>query len=333
MSGAVVGRRWLAAGAVLALASLLPLVASDYLLTIATLALYLGFQATAWNIGSGYAGLLSFGHHGFAGVGAYLSVFLLMSYGVSPWLGMFLGGGLSALLGVSLAWISTRYRMREVYFVLATFALATVLRGIVNNLPFVGSSEGLLLPVRNDPWHFLFVTRPPYYYVILVLTACALYISWWISSGALGLRLAAMREDLEAAEAMGIDSSRISILAMGTSTFVAGVGGAFYAQYIYFVRPDVIFDMALAINVLVAGIFGGLATVFGPLVGALALTVIQELSHLMPISASQRLAAVSRMMYGVVFVMIILFLPKGIISLRRPRWWRGRQRPGAPGRA
>jgi branched-chain amino acid transport system permease protein len=290
---------------------------SPYGLEILISVMLIGYLGTAWNILGGYAGQFSFGHAAYFGIGAYTSTLVFLRWGVSPWLGMLAGGVLAAAFGLGAGYLSFRYGLRGPYFSLVTLAFAEMLRVIAVNTKAVGSSLGLVIPTREPaPGSFVFASKLPYYYVILALVLGAVWITRRIARSKLGYSLSAIRENEDAAEASGVDPLRVKLSAMAVSSFLTALGGTFYAQYFAYIDPTITFGPSVSIQALLPAIVGGAGTVLGPLIGAFVLTPVSELSR----AAVRGRAGVDVMLYGLVLILVISFLPQGIMGwVRRAR--------------
>jgi branched-chain amino acid transport system permease protein len=303
----------LAAVVLLAAPPLLP----KYLLEVLISILFFAYVGLAWNILGGYAGQFSFGHAAFFGIGAYTSTLLFLRAGVSPWLGMLVGGLLAAGFGLFEGYLSFRYGLRGPYFSLVTLAFAEMLRVVAVNLKAVGASIGLVIPSgATSPALFVFAGKLPYYYVILVLTALALWITHRLARSRLGYALVAVRENEDAAEAAGVDALGNKLAAMALSSFLTALGGTFYAQYFAYIDPTITFGPAISIQGLLPAIVGGAGTVLGPLLGSFVLTPVSELTR----AVLRGRAGADIMLYGLVLILVISFLPQGLVG-----WFRARR--------
>jgi branched-chain amino acid transport system permease protein len=309
-------RAWgLAAGALGLLVAVPPLL-PPYPLEVLIAILFSAYLGASWNVLGGYAGQFSFGHAAFFGLGAYTSTLLLLQAGVSPWIGMWVGAILATLFGLFEGYLSFSYGLRGPYFSLVTLAFAEMLRVIAVNWKAVGSSLGLVLPSRGSAPHlFLFAGKLPYYYVILAMTVVALAVTWRIERSKLGYAFVAVRENEDAAEAAGIDSRGFKLRAMAVSSFLTALGGTFYAQYFAYIDPSITFGPAVSIQGLLQAIVGGAGTVLGPLLGAFVLAPISELSR----AALRGRAGADLMLYGLILMLVISFLPHGIMGWVRRR--------------
>jgi branched-chain amino acid transport system permease protein len=306
-----------------ALAALLlvPPLLPRYWLEVLISILFVAYLGAAWNVLGGYAGQFSFGHAAFFGIGAYTSTMLFLRVGLSPWLGMVAGGGLAMAFGLFAGYLSFRYGLRGPYFSLVTLAFAEMLRVVAVNWKFVGSSLGLVVPTRSAPALFLFGEKLPYYYVILAMALAALLVTRWIERSKLGYQLVAVRENEDAAEAAGVDALGTKLRAMAVSSFMTALGGTFYAQYFSYIDPTITFGPSVSIQALLPAIVGGSGTVLGPFLGAFVLTPISELSR----AVLRGRPGVDVMLYGLILILVISFLPNGLMG-----WARSRRRRGAP---
>ena len=307
----------LAAVALVVAPPLLPKYPLEILISI----LFFAYLGLAWNILGGYAGQFSFGHAAFFGIGAYTSTLLLLRAGVSPWLGMLAGGVFAAAFGLFQGYLSFRYGLRGPYFSLVTLAFAEMLRVVSVNAKVVGASLGLVVPTGTPaPLLFVFAGKLPYYYVVLAMTVLAVLINGSIARGRLGYALIAVRENEDAAEAAGVNALGSKLAAMALSSFLTALGGTFYAQYFAYIDPTITFGPSVSIQGLLQAIVGGAGTVLGPIIGAFVLTPVSELSR----AAIRGRAGVDVMLYGLVLILVISFLPQGIMGwVRRPRRARG----------
>ena len=292
---------------------LLPLVAGEYLLHMIVLVLLYAYLATAWNILGGYAGQHSLGHGVFLGIGAYVSTFLFIQWGITPWLGMWAGGAVSALVGWFIGYVCFRYGLKGPYFALVTIALAEAFVYLTSNVDAIGGAKGLEVTwLGHRPDMMEFDGKAGYYYIILVMAILGVIVTRWLYRRRSGYQWIAVRENEDAAEALGVDTLRAKIEATVLSALMTAIGGTFYAQYFTYIGPRSVFGEGPSIQILLFAIIGGLGTVWGPLVGALVLVPIAELARA---KLGGSFGGAHLMLYGTVMVLVMLFMPKGIIGL------------------
>jgi branched-chain amino acid transport system permease protein len=285
---------------------------SDYLLQVMVLAAVFAAMGTAWAIAGGLSGLLLLGYISFFGIGAYLDGLLFTKLGVNPWLCMVL----AFVAGAALAWLVSRVTLRfglgEDYFAMFTVALSQVLKYILLNWDYAGGATGIYLTVvQNDFWSLSFVDRRPYLYIALGLLVMVILVNWSIQRSRLGYYLAAVRENDQAAEALGIDSSKVKTRAMMISGGLAGSIGAFYTQFATFIDPKQVFNLATNFEMLLGPVLGGRLSIIGPVIGASFLKPMQDfLRGWMGGEAD----ALYLILYGAVLAIGILLLPKGAAS-------------------
>jgi branched-chain amino acid transport system permease protein len=301
----------LAGVALLAVPPFLP----KYFLEVLISILFFAYLGLAWNLLGGYAGQFSFGHAAFFGIGAYTSTLLLLRAGLSPWLGMLAGGLLATGFGLFEGYLSFRYGLRGPYFSLVTLAFAEMLRVVTVNLKVMGASLGLVVPSHANALLFVFADKLPYYYVIFVMTAGALAITYLVAGSRLGYCLVAVRENEDAAEAAGVDARGAKLRAMAISAFLTALGGTFYAQYFAYIDPTITFGAAISIGGLLPAIVGGAGTVLGPVLGSFVLTPISEITR----AVLRGRAGADIMLYGLVLILVISFLPQGLMGWLRAR--------------
>ncbi len=298
----------LAALALLVLLAL-PAVLSSYALTIFILILFYGFLGQAWNIVGGYAGQLSAGHAAFVGIGAYAAAMLSTEWGLTPWLGMFVGAALSTVLGAIVGYLGFRFGLRGFYFVLLTVAFAEVCRILVSNIDALGGALGLYITFTGNPRQFQFQDQRAYYYIALALMLAATGVAALIERRRFGIYLTAIREDESACEALGVDTFKYKMLAMLVSSFLTGLGGTFYAFYLFSLQPNTVFGIPLSVEIIIRPIIGGAGTLLGPILGSFILTPLGELSR--QYFGHSGLHGAHLIVYGVLLVSVVLFLPQG----------------------
>ena len=300
--------RWTIAASLVALVAL-PVVLSPYVLTLFILIFFYAFLGQAWNIVGGYAGQLSAGHAAFVGIGGYTAAMLSTELGLTPWIGMFLGGALAAVLGAIVGYLGFRFGLRGFYFVLLTVAFAEICRIGVSNIDALGGPLGLYITFTGDPRQFQFQDGRVYYYIALALMLVATLTAWAIERRRFGVYLAAIREDEVAAEALGVNAFKYKMLAMIVSSFLTGLGGTFYAFYLFSLQPNTLFGIPLSVEIIIRPIVGGAGTLLGPIVGSFILTPLAEISR--RYLGQGGLHGAHLIAYGVLLIAVVLFLPEG----------------------
>jgi len=285
---------------------------NDYFLHVLIMMFLYSYLGTSWNILGGYTGQFSFGHTAYFGIGAYVSTILLFNWKISPWIGMICGAFLGLIFGLFIGFLCFRYGLRGPYFALATLAFAEMLRIGALNLEITGKAMGILIPLEGDSfWLFQFTNKLPYYYIILCMATGIVLINYIISNAKLGDCFEAIREDPDSAMALGIDTFKYKMIAIALSSFFTTMGGTFYAQYMFYIDPEICFGVHNSIEIFLRPILGGLGTVMGPTLGAFLLAPISEITRNFLGSYS----GVYLMIYGILFIMVIIFFPRGIVGL------------------
>jgi branched-chain amino acid transport system permease protein len=305
------GLRW---GVLLVLAGILlvyPLVERNafYIHLLVMIFFYI-FLGLGWNVVGGFAGQLSLGHTVFYGIGAYTSTLLFINLGVSPWLGMFVGGILATLTSVVIG--VPCFRLHGPFFAMSTLALGEVFRILATYWrDLTQGAMGISIPVKFGWRNFIFEEKAVYYYVILAFTVVALGVSYWIHRSRFGSNLVALREDEEAAESLGINVPRNKLWAIMISAFLTALGGTFSAQYVLFIDPDAEFSVGLSLLMAILPILGGVGTVWGPVIGAAVLVPLQEGLRAW---LGSSLHGLHLFIYGGLLILVVTFLPRGILE-------------------
>jgi branched-chain amino acid transport system permease protein len=308
-------RRILAAVVIGTLLAVPYVTANPFYQHLLIMVLFWTLLGAAWNLLGGFAGQVSFGHATFLGVGAYTAMLLYLKLGWSPWLGLVFGGLAGALVALPIGLIC--FRLRGPYFSLATLAVAEIVRLVALNWETLTAGPmGLLittLPALN--WFGRPVnweSKLPFYYVALVLALLAMGITWFVSRSRLGAYLLAIREDMDSAEAAGIDTTRTKVIALAISAFIAGLAGGFYGLYFRYIDPDAVFSISMSVEMVFIAVVGGIATTAGPIVGAVFLVTIAELFR-------ERFQVGHLIFYGLLMMIVIRYMPEGIWGRLR-RW-------------
>jgi branched-chain amino acid transport system permease protein len=295
---------------------LLPLfIESRFWLGFWTTTLFFALLGQSWNILGGYGGQVSFGHAVFFGTGAYVSAVLQVRFGLDAWTSGAIAVAAGALVGAFIGALSFRYGLRGSYFALVTLAFAEVFRVLVNAWDFTGSGFGMLVPMKPGAANLQFADRTWFYYAILLLGIVTYVITWRVERSRFGAYLLAIRENEDAARALGINAFRIKLAAITLSGAMAAVAGVFYIQYYLFVDSHVGYGPAMSVNALLGPLIGGAGTVLGPLIGAVALGSLAELTSLW----LGKQPGVNLLAFGVLLLVILRFLPNGLMGLLRGR--------------
>jgi branched-chain amino acid transport system permease protein len=297
---------------VLALLALVPvLTTSNVVLNFLVAVLLIALVGQGWNLLGGYGGQYSFGHAAFFGTGAYATAILQMRYGVNAWIGFAFAIAAGALVGAVIGALSFRSGLRGSYFALVTLAFAEVLRIIASVAPITGAGVGTLIKLDLRPEAFQFQSRVPFYFIALALVAASMVIVRLIEDSRFGAYLVAVRENEDAAKALGVDVNRVKLAAMTVSAAITAAGGGFYAQYYLFIDSGIAYGPWISVEALLAPIIGGVGTVFGPLLGALVVKSLGEAAKLLTGDAP----GLDLVIYGGVLVLVVAFAPRGIAGL------------------
>ena len=288
------------------------LTSANTVLNFVATALIVALAAQGWNILGGLAGQLSFGHAAFYGTGAYITAVLQVRWGVNAWLGALAGVAAGAALGTAIGAMVFRAGLRGSYFALVTLAFAEVLRIAANAAPITGGAAGLLVRLDPAPANFQFVSRAAFLEVALACVAAVLLLTLWIGRTRFGARLAAVRENEEAARALGIDPFRAKLQAMALSAGITAAAGVLYVQYYLYIDADLVFGTGVSVAALLAPVVGGVGTVLGPVLGGLALQGLGQATRL----AAGPVPGVDQVVFGVFLVAAIAFMPGGLANPR-----------------
>jgi len=297
---------------VLAVLATVPLLtASNVVLNFLTLALLIALVGQGWNVLGGYGGQYSFGHAAFFGTGAYVTAILQTRYGVNAWVGFAAGVAAGAAVGAVIGALTFRSGLKGSYFALVTLAFAEVFRILASVAPVTGAGVGILVKLDLRPEAFQFQSRAPFYWILLALVGVSLVIVRLIEHSRFGAWLVAVRENEDAAQALGVDATRVKLLAITVSAAMTAAGGAFYVQYFLFIDSGIAYGPWISIEALLAPIVGGIGTVFGPLLGALVVRTLGELTKL----AIGDAPGLDLVIFGGVLILVVAFAPRGIAGL------------------
>ncbi len=326
--------RHLVAVAVLALVLVpLPLVLPAAQQSVAVRVLVFAILAIGWNVMSGFGGMFSFGHAAYFGLGAYVSVWLLVERGISPWIGMLVGMVVAAAFAALIGFLALRYRLKGAYFALATFAFAEMLRLIAINSDLVNRAVGYNVPLRPESsWAFMQFEpgSANYFWIALALTVAALVVTILFLRSRQGRFTVAVRDDEDAAAALGIPVMRTKLITIALSGAITSVAGTFYVQYYFFVDPDVAFGNSVSIQAILPAVIGGVATIWGPVIGAAVLGPLNDVTATVlrnpppALDFLQGRAGLDVVLYALLLILIVLLLPQGVYGAIRDRFQRRR---------
>ncbi|MCZ0963603.1 branched-chain amino acid ABC transporter permease [Paracoccus benzoatiresistens] len=274
-------------------------------------ALIVAVVALAWNITGGFGGMASFGHAAMYGTGAYASAILQVQYGINPWIAFGAGIVAGAAMGAFIGALAFRYGLKGSYFALVTLAFAEVLRICASSFAITGGGSGLQLRLEPGLSTLQFNDRSVVYTILLVIVALVMALTAWLKYSRFGAYLIAVRENEDAARALGIDTYRIKVKAMAISGAFAGLAGVLYLQVWLFIDSAVVYGSAISIEALIGPIIGGAGTVWGPLIGTLGLHLLGEgAKHLL-----HNAPGLNFVLYAVVLICALRFLPQGLMGL------------------
>jgi len=297
--------------------ALVPLaVSSGFALNFVIMVLYAALLGQAWNILAGFGGQFSFGHAAFFGTGAYVAAVLQIRFGWNAWLALSAAVALGAAVGAFVGTLSFRYGLRGSYFALVTLAFAEVFRILANTFEFTGAGVGLMIPLANSAEKMQFATPGGFLHLILSFTLLSFFATWWLKYSRFGAWLQAVRDNEDSAAALGVNVFRVKLGAITISAALSACGGVFYVQYFHYIDPHIAYGPAVSVEALLAPIVGGLGTLFGPLLGAAMLHLLGELTRYLTGDAP----GVNQIVYGIVLVLMITYMPRGIIgAITAPR--------------
>jgi branched-chain amino acid transport system permease protein len=289
-------------GLVVLVLGMAPGILSAFLVQFLINLFMLAALAESWNIIGGFTGYASFGNVAFFGIGAYATG-VLLTVAAIPFAFALPAGALLAMVFAALVGLPI-LRLKGHYFAIATLGVAETMREIVYNLKVTGGGSGLTMPITKSAL--------PFFYLMLGILLLATLVNWWLSASRFGYGLIAIREDEDAAAAMGINTVVYKTIAFAMSGGLAGLIGGVFAYWITFIDPDAVFKVITTIQMIIMAVFGGMGTVVGPLLGALVLTSISEL-------LSTQLVSLAELFNGLIVILVVLFMPKGLAEVIRKR--------------
>lgn len=264
--------------------------------------------ATSWNLYSGYCNRLSIGHAAFLGIGAYTSTLLYLNFGISPWIGMLAGGVISAVAALILG--GTTLRLKGTFFVLSTIAFGEILKVMtITSKDITAGALGLMIPFQPGFANMIWMGKIPYAVLTWLYMLIVLFISVRLEKSKLGYSMIALGENQEAAENLGVNSTKTMLIAFVMSAVLTSFGGTIFAQYVMFIEPTSVMGMSNSVNFILLAIAGGLGTAFGPMIGSFILTPVSNLLR-------GYLAGINGLhgfILGMVLIIILLYRPDGIL--------------------
>jgi branched-chain amino acid transport system permease protein len=284
---------------------------SGVVLNFTMMALYGCLMAQSWNLLGGYGGQFSFGHALFFGTGAYAQAIAQIQGHLNPWLALPLAIAAAAVVGLIVGALCFRYGLKGSYFALVTLAFAEVFRIVALSVPFTGAGVGLMVPLREGAANMQFADRRGFVWIALALVVLALLATSALRHSRFGAWLQAVRDNEDAARAVGVNPFRVKLGAIALSGALMGAAGALYVQVFQYLDPGLAYGPATSIEALVAAIVGGLGTLWGPVLGALALNLLAEGTR----SLFGALPGINMVIYGAVLVAIVMFAPRGLLGL------------------
>ena len=302
---------------------------SGVMMTFLMTALYGCLMAQAWNLLGGYGGQFSFGHALFFGTGAYVQAIAQLQGGLNPWLALPLAVLAAALVGLMVGALSFRYGLRGSYFALVTLAFAEVFRILALSVPFTGAGVGLMVPLKPGAANMQFPDRLGFVWLALGMVVLGLLVTAWLRHSRFGAWLQAVRDNEDAARAIGVDPFRVKLGAICWSGAFMGAAGALYVQVFQYIDPAIAYGPHTSVEALVAAIVGGLGTLWGPVVGALVLHLLADFTR----SLFGELPGINMIIYGAVLIVIVMFAPRGVLGLGQSVWrlWSPRAEPPPKG--
>lgn len=286
--------------------------------------LFYAVLGQSWNILAGYGGQFSFGHAAYFGSGAYMAAIAQLSLGLNAWLAFGLAGFAAMAVGLVTGFLSFRFNLRGAYFALITLAFAELLRILASTLSVTGGGVGLLIDLDRRFANFQFADPAGYYFVALALLGLALGTTAWIERSRFGSELVAVREDEEAAEALGISAFAVKMKAIAVSSALGGLAGGFYMQYFLYIDPTIAFGPAVSVQALFTALVGGAGTLLGPVLGAVLLESVNESVHLLAGDAP----GLDLIVFGGLLIVFVRFAPNGVAGVlaHLARQWRSAER-------
>ncbi len=300
---------------VFAAVAALPYFISDvYLQNVLILTLMYAAVSQSWNILGGYCGQISLGHALYFGIGAYAASVLFVKYGISPWLGMVVGGGLAAALALALGYPC--FRLKGHYYSIATIVIAEIGLLLAHNWDYIGGALGMQWPFNPDSWATLQFARDkiPYFYFALGLFIVTWLVTYLIEEFRWGYWWRAVKDNPEAAQSLGVTVFESKMAAAAISAFFTAIAGAFYAAFVSYIDPESVMSFRFSLLFALPAVLGGIGTLWGPVVGAAVLIPVTEITRSYAGGSGSGLDLI---IYGALIMLIALLKPEGILSIFR----------------
>ena len=277
-----------------------------------TVLLYM-YWASAWNIMGGYTGLFSLGNGIYIGLGAYITACLFTYGGITPYIGIPIAGILTGLFSIAIAFPT--FRLQSVFYSLATSAILKAMQiAFMNFKTFfglhIGGSDGFKIRPGNDPINMQFVSKFPYYYIILGLLVIVLLVSYYLSVTKSGYYFRAISANAGAASSLGVNVFSMKVKAQFISAFFTAVGGGFYCMFINYISPASLFGGSMSINIMMMAVVGGANTLWGPVLGA---GIMYTINRMITMNAPSSLNGVADLIFGIILMLCVFFMPNGIL--------------------
>jgi branched-chain amino acid transport system permease protein len=299
-----------------AVLALLPVFArnNNYLIHIFVMILMFAYFSTSWNILGGFTGHFALGNGTYVGIGGYVTVLLFKENMISPWMGFFIGGLIAGIISLILSYPC--FKLKGSYYTLSTLAFLYVINIFVLNQDVVfgyetGSSMGLKVPWRGGFANMQFMSKISYFYIILIMLVAVLALCIYIKKSKTGYYFASIVTNQDAAAAVGVPVMGYKLLAQFLSAFFSALGGGFYGMFIMFLDANRVLGQALSTEILLFAVIGGKTSAWGPVVGAFILVPINEILRS---KLGATMAGLPMVIYGIIFVLVICFLPGGLFS-------------------
>lgn len=290
---------------------LTPQFLSNYRLNLVITILSSAYLAQCWNLMSGFTGQFSFGHAAFYGLGAYTSSILFVDYGINPWIGLVVGMVVAGLVGSIIGYLSFHYNLRGDYFALATMAFCEIFRVIFKNTKALHAASGVSIKYSKDFALMQFGSKEGFLYVAFIMLALITFGLYKIRRTKMGLYFVAIRENEDAAKALGINAFKYKMIALIASAMLSAVAGTFYSQYYLYIDPTIAFGNTVSVSAITPCIIGGVGTVFGPIIGAAIIEPVSEITNAM----LSGYVGMNMVVYGLILVTVIMVMPSGVIGL------------------